>query len=166
MATAAPEKDSSRESTPDVEHDPRDPTSKWMEVMERLAERADTATTFPGHGEHTVVPFSGEPDSPPFFDFLNRFHLVTRGRHMKSATRCRIFPLYLTGRALDYYGTLDKETQKNYQVLLSAFRMKFSDTDRSKTAAIEIRSRKKKTPIGRTRSRLRIEGLVHVYCVV
>ena len=141
MATAAPEKDSSRETTPDDERNPRDPTLKWMEVMERLAEGADTATTFPSHGENEIVPFSGEPDSLTFVEFLNRFHLVTRGRHIKNATRCRIFPLYLTGRALDYYGTLDKETQKNYEILLTAFRTKFSDTSRSQTASIEIRSR-------------------------
>ena len=96
-------------------------------------------------GERGIPIFSGDSDSSvSVTDFIERFLLFGRAYQWHNDLRARIAPLFLAGRALDYYGTLSKETQRNITEVFQALRETFADHHRARCAALELRNRRKR----------------------
>ena len=130
----------------DEEPDAEEPTNKqvaqWLKV---IATRAENTAPVAPSGEITQIPyFSGEQDnSLTVAEFIDRFNLVARLWSWKNDLRAKYLPLYLRGRALEFYATLPRATQKDYSKLVITLKQTFVDMHRSRCAAIELRTRTK-----------------------
>ena len=122
--------------------EPPPQVNQWLRI---LSTRAESIPMLPSGEMTRIAYFSGEEtNGPSVNEFIDRFNLVARLYGFKNDVRARILPIYLTGRALDFYATLSKQVQKDYPKLVTALRNAFLNSHRSRCAVIELRNRTKR----------------------
>ena len=117
---------------------PREDTALMNEMLKTMRALQERPTLLPS-GE--IKKFSGMGQYT-IKEFLDRFTLVARACHLSDAEKARQLPLFLTGTALDYYATLDRETQKNFKRLGIQLTHEFTDTQQQHLAAAQLRYRR------------------------
>ena len=88
--------------------------------------------------------FSGDTDSNVAVnEFIERFLLFARAYQWGPDLRARTLPLFLAGRALDFYGSLPQTTKKQLSQVTKALSVRFDDDHRSRCAGLELTNRRK-----------------------
>ena len=92
-------------------------------------------------GERGVPIFSGDSECQiSVSDFIDRYLLFARAYNWTKEDRARILPLFLAGRALDFYAS-QKSKQKDFSEITKALKRAFDDNHSARCAALELRNR-------------------------
>ena len=93
---------------------PREDVALLNEMLMTIKTLQERPTLLPS-GE--IKKFSGIGQYTINKEFLDLFALVARMWHLTDAEKARQSPLCLTVTALDYYATLERDTQRNFKRL-------------------------------------------------
>ena len=110
------------------------------EALRRLAMGPMPAHQTTGESLDVKI-FSGQDRSYSINDFIDRFSLVTRAFEYTDEKRAKQLPLYLAKGALEFYKSLSRETQKNFQRTSRALIDEFTSSQMLTMSAIRIRQR-------------------------